>query len=223
MRAFAEIEKLAAGHKGGQEQLENLLRQTMPGQEDLAELSDDRLLALFSKHVFSTGLNWKVIENKWPGFEVVFHGFDPNRLAMLPDEDYEAMLSDTRIVRHGAKIMSVRDNAIWFVELAREHGSAARFFADWPVPDQIGLMELMKKRGSRLGGNIGTYSLRHAGKDGFILTNDVCAALVREGVVDKKPTSKTALRAVQDAFNTWHEETGRPYAQLSRILAMSVG
>jgi 3-methyladenine DNA glycosylase Tag len=51
----------------------------------------------------------------------------------------------------------------------------------------------------------------------------VCAALVREGVVDKAPISKKDLAAVQAAFNRWHQETGRPYAHLSRILAMSVG
>ena len=223
MRPFADIEKLAAGHKGGKAALDALLDKTMPGQADIGKISDDRLLALFCQHVFSTGLNWKVIENKWPGFETVFHGFNPNMLAMLPDEAYEAMLSDTRIVRHGAKIMSVRDNAIWFVELAREHGSASMFFANWPPSDQIGLLELMKKKGSRLGGNIGAYSLRHAGKDGFILSRDVCAALVREGVVDKAPTSKRDMAAVQHAFNNWHNETGRPYTQLSRILAMSMG
>jgi 3-methyladenine DNA glycosylase Tag len=223
MRKFDQIEKLAADHKGGPDALEALLKNTMPGQQALVSLSDDRLLALFCQHIFSTGLNWKVIEKKWLGFEEVFHGFNPNMLAMLPDEEYEAMLSDTRIVRHGAKIMSVRDNAIWFVELAREHGSAVKFFADWPASDQIGLLDLMKKRGSRLGGNIGAYSLRHAGKDGFILSKDVCAALVREGVVDKPPTSKKDLAAVQAAFNQWHEETGRSYTHLSRILAMSVG
>jgi 3-methyladenine DNA glycosylase Tag len=223
MRKFADIEKLAAGHKGGQDKLETLLSTRHPGQQSLKDISDDRLLALFSQHVFSTGLNWTVIEKKWPGFEDVFHGFDPRKLAMLPDEAYEAMLSDARIVRHGSKIMATRDNAIWFTKLAKEHDSAAKFFADWPASDQIGLMDVMKRDGARLGGNVGTYSLRHAGKDGFILTRDVCAALVRAGVVDKAPTSKRDLAAVQAAFNHWHEETGRPYAQLSRILAMSVG
>lgn len=223
MSGFAKVEALAAQRKGGKAALDTLLAQVHPDQQSLEHMSDDRLLALFSKHVFSTGLNWTVIEKKWPGFEDVFHGFEPRKLAMLPDETYEAMLSDARIVRHGSKIMATRDNAIWFVKLAREHGSAVKFFADWPASDQIGLMDVMKRDGARLGGNVGTYSLRHAGKDGFILTKDVCTALVREGVVDKAPTSKKALADVQDAFNRWHAETGRPYAQLSRILAMSVG
>ena len=35
--------------------------------------------------------------------------------------------------------------------------------------------------------------------------------------------TKAALRAVQDAFNAWARETGRPQRELSRILALSVG
>jgi len=85
------------------------------------------------------------------------------------------------------------------------------------------LLDLMKKQGSRLGGNTGQYALRFIGKDGFILSADVTNALMREGVVAKIPSSKKDMAAVQGAFNQWHEETGRPYSHLSRILAMSVG
>lgn len=222
MRHFAEIETLAANNKGGEAAMEALLP-AVPKQSEIVALGDDRWLANFARCIFNSGFNWKVIEKKWPGFEEAFHGFNPNFLAMLPDEEYEALLKDTRIVRHGAKIMSVRDNAIWLVELAREHGSAAQFLGAWPASDQIGLLELMKKQGSRLGGNTGQYALRFIGKDGFILSADVSNALMREGVVAKTPSSKKDMAAVQAAFNQWHEETGRPYTHLSRILAMSVG
>jgi len=85
------------------------------------------------------------------------------------------------------------------------------------------LMSEMKTRGSRLGGATGSYALRRMGVDGFMLSKDVSAALVREKVVDKAPTSKKALAAVQSAFNDWHEESGRPLTQISQVLAMSVG
>lgn len=222
MRHFAEIETLAANNKGGEAAMEALL-QPVPDQSQVTELGDDRWLANFTRCVFNSGFNWKVIEKKWPGFEEAFHGFSPNFLAMLPDEKYEALLKDTRIVRHGAKIMSVRHNAIWMVGLAREHGTAARFLGSWPASDQTGLMDLMKKQGSRLGGNTGQYALRFIGKDGFILSADVTNALIREAVVSKPPTSKKDMAAVQAAFNQWHDETARPYTHLSRILAMSVG
>ena len=141
---------------------------------------------------------------------------------MMSDEDLDTLLKDTRVIRHAQKLLSVRDNAIFLGDLAREHGSAAKFFADWPVTDQIGLMKVLKKRGKRLGGNTGIYALRWLGKDSFLLTRDVVRALIREGVVDKPPTSQSALADVQAAFNEWAEESGRPAAEISRTLACTV-
>ena len=40
-----------------------------------------------------------------------FLGFEPSRLAFEPDEFWHKLTMDARIVRNGAKIMSVRDNA----------------------------------------------------------------------------------------------------------------
>ena len=54
-----------------------------------------------------------------------------------------------------------------------------------------------------------------------MLSKDVTAALIRAGVVDKAPTSKKAIAAVQDAFNQWSRETGRDLSGLSWILAAS--
>ena len=51
---------------------------------------------------------------------------------------------------------------------------------------------------------------------------DVVKALVEQGVVEKAPTSKRALRQVQEVFNVWHEESGRELCQISRVLACSV-
>ena len=220
MQSFAEIRDRAAERKGGAEMLEMLL--PVPEDIDLAALTDDRILSQFSKRVFQAGFNWSVVENKWPGFEEAFHGFDIGRNAMMSDADLDAHLRDTRIVRHGAKILSVRDNAIFLSDLAREHGSAAAFFADWPSDDLVGLWDVMKKRGSRLGGVTGQYALRFLGKDSFILSRPVVAALHRAGVIDGPATSKGALRKIQAAFNAWRAESGESYTRISRILALSV-
>ena len=127
------------------------------------------------------------------------------------------------IVRHGGKIRSVQDNAIFVCDVAREHGSFGKFIADWPVTDYVGLLDQLKKRGSRLGGNTGQYFLRFSGKDSFILSADVTARLVAENVIDKPATSKKAMQQVQDAFNQWSDESGRGLKEISRVLAMSVG
>ncbi len=163
-----------------------------------------------------------MIETKWAGFEAGFHGFDVGRNAFMSDEDFDAHLKDTGIVRHATKILSVLDNAIFLSDLRQEHGSAAKFFHDWPSNDLVGLWDVMKKRGARLGGNTGQYALRFLGKDCLILSRAVVNTLTHAGVIDGKASSKGERRRVQDTFNTWHEESGESYTRMSRILAMSV-
>jgi 3-methyladenine DNA glycosylase Tag len=60
------------------------------------------------------------------------------------------------------------------------------------------------------------------GKDSFILSRDVTAALIREGIIDKPATSKKALAAVQAAFNHWMEDSGQPATAISQTLARSI-
>jgi 3-methyladenine DNA glycosylase Tag len=189
---------------------------------DLAHLSDDRILSEFTKRIFQAGFNWRVVENKWPGCEEAFHGFDLGRNSFMHDEDLDTHLKNTAIIRHATKILSVRDNAIFLSDLAQEYGSAAKCIAEWPSEDLVGLWALMKKRGARLGGNTGQYALRFLGKDSFILSRPVVAALTMAQVIDGPATSKTAHRNIQAAFNTWREESGESYTRMSRILAMSV-
>ena len=74
-----------------------------------------------------------------------------------------------------------------------------------------------------MGGNSCQYFLRFVGKDGFLLTGDVNRALVNAGVIDKPATAKKQRQAVQDAFNRWRSESGFNQAEISRILALSIG
>jgi 3-methyladenine DNA glycosylase Tag len=221
MECFEQIWERASARKGGDEQLEAL----MPAVETankLRSIPDDRWLSTMTRRIFQAGFVWKIIEHKWDGFEEAFWGFDPARVAMTSPDDLDALVSDTRIIRNGQKITAVLENANFICDLAREHGSAGAFFADWPNDDFIGLLAVLKTRGKRLGGMTGPFFLRSMGKDSFVLNDDVCAALIHAGVVDKKPTSKVALNAVQQAFNEWVKESKRPMAHISRTLACSI-
>ena len=220
-RPFDEIYAIALKRKGEHAVAERLSSPKAPAE--LAAISDDRWLSCASQIVFSAGFNWGLVEKKWPRFEEVFEGFAPATLAMKSDEDLDAYLKEDGIIRNAMRIRSIRGNAAFFQELAAEHGSAARAFAEWPAKDYVDLLEMLKKRGSRLGGTTGPYFLRRMGVDGFIVTKDVAAALAREGVADKPPSSRKAMRAAQEAFNAWSAQSGRPLTQISQILAMSVG
>ena len=205
------------------EKYEKEVYQRLLDSDAFAAIPDDRWLAQSTKCIFNAGFNWKVVEAMWPGFEAAFEGFDLGRCAMLNDEDIARLASDTRIVRHGGKIRSVQENAVFFAELAKEQGAVGKFIADWPDEDYAGLLAFLKKRGSRLGGNTGQYFLRFMGKDSYVLSRDVVARLIAEGVIDKEPTSKSAMAAVQEAFNTWRSQSGRSQKEISRTLAMSIG
>ena len=171
MIAFKTIRARAAKRKGGDAALAALLPK-VPSQKALARLADDRVLAEMAKRIFSAGFVWSVIEKKWPGFEAAFLGFEPARLLHQPDEFWEGLAGDKRIVRHPQKIMAVRDNARFVADIAREHGSFGKFLAQWPAGDQVGLLELLAKRGARLGGRTGPVlpalhrqgRLRHVGR-----------------------------------------------------------
>ncbi len=220
-RSFDALFALAAARKGGPDAFE----QTLPTPQTPAELAaipDHRWLAAMTRAVFQAGFSWKVIETKWPGFEDAFWAFDPGRCSLMSDDDLDALLKDKRIVRNGAKIHSVAENATFLCELAAEHGSAAKAFANWPAEDYAGLLTLLKQRASRLGGTSAQYFLRAMGADGFVLSRDVVRALIREAVVEKDPTSRRDLARVQRAFDHWRGESGRPMSQISRTLACSI-
>ena len=223
MPSFKSIRARAAKRKGGDKQLAALLPKP-PSSDALKKLKDDRALAEMTKRIFSAGFVWSVIENKWPGFEDAFLKFDPKRLLSQPDEFWEKLTGDKRIVRNPQKIMATRANAQFVADVSREHGSFGKFLAAWPLDDQIGLLDLLSKRGSRLGGRTGQYFLRFIGRDGFVASGDVVACLRDAGLeIAEDPTSKKDLRKIQDQFNAWAKETGLPYVHISRICAMSIG
>ena len=220
---FKTIRARAEKRKGGAKALAKLLP-AAPNPKALAKLGDDRVLAEMSRRVFCAGFAWSVVEAKWAGFEQAFLAFEPGRLSLQPDDFWDGLIKDTRIVRNGAKIMSVRANAGFIREIAKEHGSFGKWLAAWPSSDQIGLLERLTKRGSRLGGNTGQMLLRFLGWDGFVTSRDVVACLRDAGLdIAEAVTSKRDLAKVQAQFNAWAEETGLPYTHLSRICAMSIG
>jgi len=223
MKDFEQIFQYAAKRKGGEAQLQLLL----PPIKSVAQVSaqtDDRILSMMTQCIFQAGFRWDVVNKKWPEFEEVFHQFNPEILELLSAEDLEAFAKDTRIIRNMQKIMTVPKNSQWINEIANEHGSFAKFMAQWPTSNIIGLFKLLKKRGARLGGNTGPRVLRMAGVDCFILSPDVLQALRQADIgLYGAASSMKDMQLIQSAFNTWHKETQLPYTHLSKILAYSVG
>jgi 3-methyladenine DNA glycosylase Tag len=148
-------------------------------------------------------------------------GFEPKRVVAMSDEQTEALLQDSRLIRHWGKLKAVRANAAAIVQLAEQGGMGA-WLADWPRDDVVGLWAELAKRFAQLGGNSGPYFLRMVGKDSFILSPSVVSALNHWDAFDGTPKSKADKLRVQEVFNAWVRASSRPLCQVSMILALSV-
>ncbi len=222
MASFQKLFELAVRNTGSEELLEASLPRAKSASQ-LETIEDDRYLSMMTRCIFRAGFVWRVIDNKWPGFEVAFAHFNPLAVAHFSDERLEELAQDKTIVRNFTKIAAVRHNAVFVLDQQRRHGSFATFIAQWPTDNIVGLWLELKRRGSRLGGNSGPMMLRSMGKDTFLITKDVTDALINHGLVDKfSANSQRDLHRIQGVFNDLSQQSGRSLAEVSRILALTV-
>lgn len=222
MTSFEKLYQIAVSNYGSMLDLEAALPAPKT-EEELEDIPDDRYLSMMTRCVFRAGFVWRVIDHKWNGFESSFVNFNPLAIAHFSDERLEELAQDTNIVRNFTKIVATRNNAGFVLDQQRRYGSFAKFIAQWPSNDISGLWLELKKHGSRLGGNTGPMMLRGMGKDTFLVTKDVCDALINHGFIDKfSPHSQRDLKNVQVIFNNLQKESNRPLSQISRILAWTV-
>jgi 3-methyladenine DNA glycosylase Tag len=231
--SFKSLYQRAADRKGGKSALELLLGKRILGkkllddnaaEQSIAQLTDDRVLAAFTKQIFKSGFVWRVVENKWPDFEQHFFDFNIEKMLMMPEEMLERKAADPKIIRNYNKVKTIKANAQMIFDVTLDKNiSFAQFIHDWPSEDIIGLWAYLKKHGQRLGGNTGPYALRLLGKDTFILSSDVEAYLRAQQIIDGGLQSKKSLTAIQAYFNQLQNESGYSLTQLSRLIAFASG
>ena len=210
MTRFITIRETAEQRSGGPAALKKLLPKSKSAKA-LKAVPDDRYLSLMSLRVFSSGLKHSMVAGKWPDFEEIFFGFDPKRVAAIPDENLEALLKEKRIIRHWGKIKATHHNAAAMAEISATHGGFGTWLAAWPEADIVGLWVELQKRFSQLGG-----------ADHGVFRHDTIKALNNWGAYSGDPKGKKARRDVQQAFNDWASESGLGLSEMSRILALSV-
>ncbi|MEX2237108.1 MAG: DNA-3-methyladenine glycosylase I [Dehalococcoidia bacterium] len=123
-----------------------------PAQIEAKNLAD--YLGVMTQSVMQSGMSWEVVEKKWPGMLVAFHGFDPQWLANISPEELDALSNDTRVIRNRRKIEAVVHNARTGLALESEHGSFRNYlnsFASYEDAEGD-----MKKRFKFLG-DMGVY------------------------------------------------------------------
>jgi 3-methyladenine DNA glycosylase Tag len=86
-------------------------------------------LERMSKVVFSSGMNWKVVEAKWAGIREAFGGFDVQKVADLTQAEIDQLATDARVIRNRSKIQAISDNAAMLLELDRRPGGFAGYLS----------------------------------------------------------------------------------------------
>lgn len=111
---------------------------------------DSEYLERMTRALFAAGLNWKMIENKWPEFRKAFSGFAISRVAKLSERDVTRLTQDAGIVRNEKKIRATVYNAGEFVRLGREFGSFKKYLQSFGR-DEERLQEDLQGRFHHLG------------------------------------------------------------------------
>ncbi len=92
------------------------------------------LFERLSLEAFQSGLSWRTILNKRPGFRAAFRDFDADAVAAFGDADVERLMADAGIVRNRAKITATIANARAIVALRDAGGLDALIWSHRPEP-----------------------------------------------------------------------------------------
>ncbi|MDR3501189.1 MAG: DNA-3-methyladenine glycosylase I [Legionella sp.] len=126
------------------------------------------------------GLSWETVLKRRDAYRLAFKQFDPNVVIQMTDNELEALLTDSNIIRNRLKVFSVRKNAHAFLAIQKEFGSfdtyVWRFVNNTPkinrpkslkevlasTPESDALSKDLKKRGMSFVGSTIIYAYMQA-------------------------------------------------------------
>ena len=80
-----------------------------------------------SRVIFQAGLNWHVIDNKWPSIKKAFSDFNVGKVACFNNVDVERMMRDPEVIRNKGKIKGIIQNAQNFIAIEKQYGSFQKY------------------------------------------------------------------------------------------------
>ena len=124
-----------------------------PGQVVPQSLND--YLEVMTKAVFQSGISWKVVNGKWPGFQAGFQCFDVAAVAAMDESAIDTLAADAAIIRNRRKIAATVHNARRLIELEEEHGGDIRNYLRSHADFYAALKDIRKQ--FKYLGDTGTY------------------------------------------------------------------
>ncbi|WP_342488970.1 DNA-3-methyladenine glycosylase I [Cytobacillus sp. FSL W7-1323] len=172
----------------------NQLMQTYHDKEWGIPSKDDRyLFEMLSLEGAQAGLSWQIVLSKRANYHEAFHNFDIEYCASLTDADLLAIKENHGVIKHLAKLQSVRNNARVLLEVQKTYGSFAAYIwsyvdhisyqNEWKSEDQVPaqtelssqISKDLKKKGFKFVGPVTIYSFMQAvGMVNDHVTNCIC-------------------------------------------------
>jgi DNA-3-methyladenine glycosylase I len=112
---------------------------------------DDGYFEEMSKVVFRAGLNWSVIEKKWPDIKRALANFSIDDVARFDDSDIDRLLKDEGMIRSAKKITGVITNAQAMQKVQQEFGSFPKYLDAVKAKGEEALLKDLRKRFAFLG------------------------------------------------------------------------
>ncbi len=88
---------------------------------------DNEYFERMTKSLFTAGLNWSVVDKKWPNFHKAFLDFSLPKVSKFSEKDVKTLLNNAGIVRNEKKIRATVYNAGEFLKLQKEFGSFKKY------------------------------------------------------------------------------------------------
>jgi DNA-3-methyladenine glycosylase I len=127
--------------------------------------NDDGYFEQMSRSVFLAGLNWRVIEKKWPDINRLFANFSIDAVAQFNDADIDRLLKDEGMIRSAKKITAVVANAQTMLKVEQEFGSFATYLQAVKAKSEEALLKDLHKRFAFLGESTAVIFLFSVGEE----------------------------------------------------------
>ncbi|HSX34293.1 MAG TPA: DNA-3-methyladenine glycosylase I [Candidatus Saccharimonadales bacterium] len=128
--------------------------------------NDNEYLERMSRVIFAAGLNWRVLEKKWPGIVKAYGGFDVAKVAGYLEPDIERLMNDPDVIHNLAKLRAIIANAKEMQAIAADYGSFENYLASVrKEAGEDGLVATLSKRFAFLGKGTTVIFLFAVGQD----------------------------------------------------------
>lgn len=127
--------------------------------------SDSGYFEQMSRTIFSAGLNWRVVDGKWPNFRRAFSNFSPEKVARYDDAKVQELLEDKGIVRNRGKILATINNAKEFVAIRKQQGSFDAYLGELRRLPEEQRCRILAQEFAHLGPSTAVTFLRAVGEE----------------------------------------------------------